>query len=85
MHRFILTVVVLTLTTLPSCSTDNDAPPPTVIIITPNLPKLDCSERANRAAADVASRGLAPFEGAGKQVVEKAIADCEAENKRRGY
>ena len=87
MHRFILTLVVLTLTTLPSCTIENDAPPtapPTVIVITPNLPKLDCAERANRAAADVASRGL-EASGVGRQIIEKAIADCEEENKRRGY
>ena len=83
MQRFILIIVALTLTTLPSCSNDNDASP-TVIIITPNLPKLDCAERANRAAADVARRGLGTSP-AGRQVIEKAKADCEAENKRRGY
>ena len=88
MHRFILTLVVLTLTTLPSCTIENDAPPtapPTVIVITPNLPKLDCAERARRAAVDVASRGLLTSEGVGKQAIDKARADCEEENKRRGY
>ena len=84
MHRFILTLVVLTLTTLPSCTIENDAPP-TVIVITPNLPKLDCAERATRAAVDVASRGLLTSEGVGKQAIDKARADCEEENKRRGY
>ena len=66
-----------------SCGDSNDSP--TVIVITPNLPKLDCAERANRAAADVASRGLVVLERIGKQVIEKARADCAAENKRRGY
>ena len=85
MQRFILIIIALTVTTLSSCTNDNAAPPPTVIVITPNLPKIDCAERANRAAADVASRGLLTFEGVGKQVIDKARADCEEENKRRGY
>ena len=55
------------------------------IDVTPNLLKLDCNEYVNRVAADLASRGLVTFEEVGKQVIEKAISDCEAENKRRGY
>ena len=82
MRRFIL--VVATLLIFAACGDRNDNSP-TIIVITPNLPKLDCAERANRAAADVASRGLVVFEGVGKQVIEKAKADCEAKNKRRGY
>ena len=82
MRRFIL--VVATLLIFAACGDRNDNSP-TIIVITPNLPKLDCAERANKAAADVASRGLVVFEGVGKQVIEKAKADCAAENKRRGY
>ena len=87
MRRVNLLLIVATLLSFSSCgdSNDNDAPPPTVIVITPNLPKLDCAERANRAAVDVASRGLLTSEGVGKQAIDKARADCEEENKRRGY
>ena len=82
MHRFILLLVVATLFIFSSCGDDNDSP--TVIVITPNLPKIDCEERVNRVAADVAHRGLSTSP-AGRQLIEEAKADCTAENKRRGY
>ena len=81
MRRFIL--VVATLLIFASCGDSNDNSP-TIIVITPNLPKLDCAERANKAAADVGSRGLGAS-GVGQQLLEQAKVDCEAENKRRGY
>ena len=82
MRRFILLLAVAILLIFSSCGDDNDSP--TVIVITPNLSKLDCNESVNRAAADVARRGLGTS-GAGRQVIEKVKADCAAENKRRGY
>ena len=65
------------------CGDRNDNSP-TIIVITPNLPKIDCEERVRKAVADVGSRGLGTS-GAGQQVIDKAKADCDAENKRRGY
>ena len=79
MHRFILLLVVVTLMTFSFCSNNNGAPP-TVIVITPNLPKIDCERYLERVYVDFASRGLTNF-GTMQQALEQAKMDCEAEIK----
>lgn len=56
----------------------------TVIVIEPNLPKIDCDEYLNRVHSDLGAAGIATS-GAGKQVLEKERNWCADENKRRGY
>lgn len=60
--------------------------PDTIILVPvePKLPPLDCNEIANRAAADVAARGLGTS-AAGASVVNETRANCQRENARRGY
>ena len=82
MNRFILLLIVVISVIVFSCGNGGDSP--TVIVITPNLPKIDCAARANQVAGDVAQRGLGTSP-AGQQLIQQAKADCEAENRRRGY
>lgn len=77
---FILAIVCVIVS---SCGSGE---PDTVVVVSvgPKLPPLDCNEIANRAAGDVAARGLGTSP-AGASVVQKARFDCERENSRRGY
>ncbi len=81
MPRLILLIGVAISLVYCSCSNDNDG---STIIITPNLPKLDCKRRLEKLTVDFAARGLLQS-GMAQRALEKEKKDCEAENKRRGY
>lgn len=57
---------------------------PTIIIVEPQLPKIDCRERARQVGADLSNRGLGKS-SIFKKTVDKAKRECEEENERRGY
>lgn len=76
MLRILLTTLLIFI--LSGCD-DRD-----IIVISPSLPPLDCNEYVQRIGADFARRGMLESTMAAR-AIKKAEADCQAENRRRGY
>ena len=78
--RFLFVVVIVNL--FAACGDD----PQTVYVVpvSPQLPKIDCRKYVTKITEEVAQAGLGNSSVGQGRIVE-AYADCEAENKRRGY
>ena len=80
MQRYISILIVTSIIFFCACSDDD----PDIVVISPQLPKIDCTSYVKSVAADFARRGTLDSSFA-KRAINKAEAECKEENKRRGY
>ena len=76
---FVVKLMPVLILFLLACEGDN-----TIIIVEERLPKLDCSEYVKHVVYGFGNRGTIDSSFA-KRAIAKAKADCEEENRRRGY